>query len=228
MDSPGFGTDRADAAEAVRAYLVAIRGGAPFLSGADGRLLLLWLDQGVPLPIMLSCIDRVAARRQQRHARSRLTLTRCKSEVRKAWGSASDEGQSKAQPAPVDDARTDLRRWLEHVSAAPPPTDLGGAFVRLVRTCQGLCDGPPASAQHLGASAMDAVRRFHEAVWDAHPDLDGLRTHAAATLSGLNLPLAMETELIEEGARATLRRQTPLVSAEKLWDSLTRPEGSLA
>jgi len=225
MDSSGFGTDRADAAEAVRAYLVAIRGGAPFLSGADGRLLLVWLEQGVPVPLMLTCIDRVAARRQQQHARSRLTLTRCKSEVRKAWGSASDEERPKAQPTPVDDARPDLMRWLEQVSAAPPPTDLHGAFARLIHTCRGLCDGPPASAEHLGASAMDAIRRFHEAAWDAHPDLDGLRTSAAAALSGLDLPMSMETALIEEGARATLRRHTPLVSAEKLWDSLSRPEG---
>ena len=33
-------------AEEVRAYLVAVRGGAPFLSAADGRLLIHWLEQG--------------------------------------------------------------------------------------------------------------------------------------------------------------------------------------
>ena len=228
MDSSGFGTDRADAAEAVRAYLVAIRGGAPFLSAADGRLLLVWLEQGMPVPLVLSCIDRVAARRQEQHARSRLTLTRCKSEVRKAWGSVSDDAPPEAQTTPVDDARPALKGWLEQVAAAPPPVDLGGAFAHLVRTCQGLCSGPPASAEHLGAATMEAIRRFHEAVWDAHPDLEGLRSSAALALSGLELPLAMETALIEEGARATLRRQTPLVSAEKLWDSLSRPEGSQA
>ena len=47
----------ADAAEEVRAWLVTARGGAPFLSGADGRLLVSWLEAGVSVADLLRAID---------------------------------------------------------------------------------------------------------------------------------------------------------------------------
>ena len=68
-------------AEEVTAYLVTLRGGAPFLSGADGRLLVRWLDQGVPVPTILTALDQVAERRRKRRTRSRLSLNAAKGVV---------------------------------------------------------------------------------------------------------------------------------------------------
>ena len=50
----------ADKAEEVRAYVVAVRGGAPFLSAADGRLLVQWLERGISVGRILAAIDEVA------------------------------------------------------------------------------------------------------------------------------------------------------------------------
>ena len=59
-------------AEEVRAYLVQIRGGAPFLSGADGQVLIRWLDDEIPVPAILSAIDSVCERRRAKRASSAL------------------------------------------------------------------------------------------------------------------------------------------------------------
>ena len=48
----------AEEAEEVRAYLVNLRGGAPFLSGADSQLLDGWLTDGVPVAVIMASMDR--------------------------------------------------------------------------------------------------------------------------------------------------------------------------
>ena len=68
-------------AEEVRAYLVAVRGGAPFLSAADGRLLLEWLEQGFSVARILAGVDDVAEKRRKKMTRGRLTLSACRRTV---------------------------------------------------------------------------------------------------------------------------------------------------
>ena len=81
-DDPNAVDDtRSSQAEQVRAYLVHVRGGAPFLSGADGRLLLSWLEAGISVPKILVAIDKTAARRRAKRSRSRLTLNACRKSV---------------------------------------------------------------------------------------------------------------------------------------------------
>ena len=57
--------EKARAAEVVSRYVVMLRGGAPFLSAADGKLLLSWLDRGLSVPIILAGVDKVAERRRK-------------------------------------------------------------------------------------------------------------------------------------------------------------------
>lgn len=64
----------ADAAEEVRAWLVSARGGAPFLSGADARLLADWLESGVSVADLLRAIDETARHRRSRRLRGPFTL----------------------------------------------------------------------------------------------------------------------------------------------------------
>ncbi len=66
------------AAEEVRAHLVAVRGGAPFLSPADAELLLRWLDEGVAVSSILLAIERAAESRRKRRSRLPLTLGKAK------------------------------------------------------------------------------------------------------------------------------------------------------
>ena len=113
-------------AEEVRAYLVALRGGAPFLSSADGRLLVKWLDAGIPVPLILTALDRVAARRAAGRQRSRLTLNAARKEVEGLWG------MPEARPAPAVAAETTaaLRAWADAVAAG------GAAVAGLVSAAQ--------------------------------------------------------------------------------------------
>lgn len=72
--SSGGAEALADAAEEVRAWLVSARGGAPFLSGADARLLADWLESGVAVADLLRAIDETARHRRARRLRGPFTL----------------------------------------------------------------------------------------------------------------------------------------------------------
>lgn len=63
-----------EAAEEVRDHLVALRGGAPFLSPRDALALVRWLDEGVAVPLILLALERAAARRRANRARTPLSL----------------------------------------------------------------------------------------------------------------------------------------------------------
>ena len=71
------------AAEQVAAYLVNVRGGAMFLSGADVRLLAQWLDEAIPVPAILCAIDKVSEKRRANRVKTRLSLNRCKGTLKK-------------------------------------------------------------------------------------------------------------------------------------------------
>jgi hypothetical protein len=199
------------AAEEVRAYLVALRGGAPFLSGADARLLVGWLDQGVPVPLILSSLDRVAARRQARRVRSRMSLNSARREVEKAWGSP--------QAVPVNQiaapAITALDGWLDAVATA------GGSVVAGLVTAGRDRIGEGGDVASLVADLSGACRRFHDAQWRSDPDqqrrLEALARDDLADLKD-KVNASVFRDLVEESARAQLRARWPLVCAAEVWD----------
>jgi hypothetical protein len=207
-------------AEEVRAYLVALRGGAPFLSGSDGRLLVKWLDSGVPVPTILSALDIVSERRRKRRTKSRLTLGAAKREVTKAVGSTTPAAAKPPghQPRALDMAReafmTDLAA-MPGAEAFPGPRD---ALVAAVAAATG------ADATDTATRIIGACRLFHEATWETLPpsEQEALRGDARESLSGLasSLDAAILTDLIEEAARNTLRARFPLVSAREAWARL--------
>lgn len=217
---------RAAAAEEVRAYLVAIRGGAPFLSGADGRLLVDWLDQGVPVPHILGCIDRVAERRRTRRAKSRLTLSRCKSEVRKTWGSGASAPKPQTEPEAPEAFDTLLHRaldhWIDSLAASPVAPPLADAWSELLGELRALGTTEHLQLEPLATSAIGLCRRFHERAWDECVDQDALRQAARSELESIAGALDQRTlaALVEESAHSKLRQQLPQVSAERVWDTL--------
>ncbi len=194
-------------AESVRAYLVAVRGGAPFLSSADGRLLLGWLEQGVPVPLILSAIDDAADRRQKKRARNRLTLRGCRRRVEKRWGAA---------PVPPPRAEVGpLRQWLAEVAA------LGPDAAALVTAASARVD-EGGELESLVGDLADACRRFHETAWQglSAPAQATHREGAAAELATLrdHVKPAVWNDLVEEAARARLRQAWPLICASAVWD----------
>ena len=187
-------------------HLVALRGGGPFLSGADGALLVEWLENEIPASIIVVAIERVAERRRKRRVKSRLALCSCKAEVKRlCQGGPSRGGAAPEQvPEPAGDREGDLAVLERRALAALEALPLG------------------APAQRADA-AMDIVRRFHLQVWEAATDEhEQLLAAAGEELGGLRSGMSERRwrEALEEVARDLLRQRFPRLSAVAVWDRL--------
>ena len=137
-----------------RAYVVAARGGAPFLSAADGRLLVRWLESGISVARILAAVDEVAEKRRKKRTRGRLTLSACKAALRAG---------SQARPqSPVPGAS--LSTYTAALREMTVCSTLEGERQRLIRRIEGI-DGA-LGPEHLATEAVVAVRSFQEAAWN--------------------------------------------------------------
>lgn len=229
---PEAGTPAADrdrdvegrAAE-VSDYLVAIRGGAPFLSARDNHLLLGWLEAGLPVPCILAGIDDVALRRRRKRVQSRLTLTACKKAIESARGrtpTSADPDTDISQPrttAPGLAGLAALATELAHQSVSPP---LLPELQALVLTLSDLASRSE-HVDQIGRQAAAAVTRFHTAAWKAATsEHEALRKQAEAQLAPMRdiLRGPAWSDMVEEVARDLLRQRTPAVSARRVWDTI--------
>ncbi|MEL6347524.1 MAG: hypothetical protein AAFV53_30720 [Myxococcota bacterium] len=207
----------ASQAEDVRAYLVNLRGGAPFLSGADSQLLLNWLSDGVPVPVILASIDRVAVRRRKRRTRGRISLHACRGEVRRMMG------RGRARPAPRRSAPGGLARLAIQIAALTIAPVLAPHRDALADELSKLDKDGPADLEDRARQAITASRRFHESVWETLTDQrQALLDDAAAELEPLKTLLkgTAWAAAVEEVARDRVRARFPLVSAQVIWDRL--------
>ena len=206
-------------AETVRAYLVELRGGAPFLSGADSRLLVRWLEAGVPVPVITAALDAAAEKRRKRRgkgkpARSRLTLGAARSAVEK-----HTKGPSQIQVGGL----ASWRRELQHMEVGPALQDARAELLLAIDAI------PSADIDAAGRAAIQACRAFQAAAWDAaESESDTLREAARAQLRALEhiLDAGAFSAAIEEVARDMVHARTPLVSAKVVWDRLTDGESA--
>lgn len=203
-------------AEEVRAHLALLRGGAPFLSAVDGRLLVRWLEGGVPVVLILSALDRAAEKRQRaaRPARGRLGLGAVRAAVDKAVGAA-------AAPAPAVAVSEAWAAWCAAVQAAPVAPADAPAHAALCAALAAV--SPGAGPEERLHAALTAVRAFHVAAAAADPARHAqLRDAAAVALGALEgaLDAAAFTELVEEAAGAALRGLYPSFSTAALRESL--------
>lgn len=191
----------ADAAQIV-SHLVALRGGAPFLSSLDSRTLYLWLSGGVPVTMILRALEDAAERRQRRRVKSPLSLQAAKVSL-KALRAAPPA------PPPPPGAWT---LYLETLAAQGDP--LYAEAARRLGALQGEGDA-------LARQAIEVCRGLWIDAWEqAEPQV--YRAQAMLEL-GEHLTGMAEPErerVIEEVARAVHRRAWPLLSAGKIWDSL--------
>jgi hypothetical protein len=190
-------------AEEVRAWLVQLRGGAPFLSAADGKLLADWLDARVPVLTILHGIEVVAERRRAKRTRTPFTLVSCRTTVEKL----SKRAQAWRVP-------TDLR------GALAPATGTSGADAR-VDTVLGQLAALDGEAPERARQACALLRAFHADVWDSLGDEQAaLLTEAAADLADLGALLGEEAfaRACEEHARDRVRARYPTLSATRVWE----------
>ena len=199
-----------DAAEEVRAHLVALRGGAPFLSSRDAALLVGWLDQGVGVGTIVTALERAAEARRKARSRIPLSLAGAKRHLAKvARGGVT---ALPAGPHPFEPLGQELKR-----QAARDPR--GDALAGLAAELSGL---PVEDAETLLRGALGAVRRFFTGAWDGMGAAERAdRLHdAGRELEGIAQDLDEATLIAatEEAARDRLRQDYPLLTAARLWD----------
>lgn len=139
-------------AEEVRAHLVCLRGGAPFLSSNDGLLLEDWFDRGVSVAAILSALERCADARRKKASRLPLTLSAAKRHLGKP---------GVAVQRVVRDRREGhaLAPLVERVQG------LDGAGV--LELAEGLLAVDTDDAERALRAALALVRRFVHVRWEA-------------------------------------------------------------
>lgn len=190
-----------DAAEEVRAWLVQLRGGAPFLSSADGELLSTWLEAGVPVVTILRGLEAVGERRRAKRTRTPFTLRSCKATVERLAGRKS------AWRVPVD-----LAAALAPEVVAP--VDPVAALLAELRALEG-------SAEARADRACVLLRQFHQQVWDGLGDeRNALITAAEEELAPLREALGAEAfrRACEEHARDRVRTRYPTLTVARVWE----------
>lgn len=203
---PSFPDAIAAQAEEVRAWFVELRGGAPFLSSKDGRLLIQWLEADLPVSAIFLAIEKVAARRQARRTRTPFHLDDCEATLKKLVKERTS--QPRATP--------DLARAM-----ASPPVDLSEAEALLLgQTLTQLSNIPEGPAEDRARAACRIVQGFHSALWELYrPQHPQMIEAAAKALEDLAALLGNGlARAAEERAKEQLRQRYPALSATRIWE----------
>lgn len=204
-----------EAAEAVRSQLVVLRGGAPFLSPDDARLLGTWLDQGWTAAQIVHALERAADARRRRPRRTPLSLRSARPHLGKASkGALPPSARSEPRRHPLQAIADALRAAAVENPRADALNDLADQLLAL-----------PTDDLHLlearaGTLGRDFLRRAWEdmAAWERRARLDD----ALESLSGLGdllTPAALQASA-EEIARDQLRQRYPWISAATIRQAL--------
>lgn len=193
-----------DAAAEVLAHLVSLRGGAPFLSPTDARLLMGWLNQGVPVPLLLHALEQAAEARRKKRLRTPLSLRAAKKAVMKWTG--------EPPPTPVPEPRGALGPLIQALR------DSGrAAYLPVISAFEGL-DG---EREAIVGQALQISRAFFEQTWE-QGDRAAWMAQAREELTSLEgqVPAPRLAQLVEEVARDLMRQDHPLLSATRIWDTV--------
>lgn len=202
-----------EAAEHVRAHLVALRGGALFLSSADTLQLLDWFDRGVSVAAILCALECAAEARRKRRSRVPLGLRQARRHLKPAKQQLRvGVDQCKPLAALVGAARDQARREGEQALAA------------LADALEALPDGEP---EQVAEQALTRIARWLDEQWNALAGAERQRLLAAA-VAGLGDLADLVDErtlgsLAEEAARDAIRARYPWSSTTAVFQ-LVAPE----
>jgi hypothetical protein len=203
-----------EAVDQVTAHLALLRGGGLFLSSLDARLLVKWLDRGVPASRIVLALEMAAERRRGRRLRSPLKLSSCKGILEKLLAGALQPTAPRVAGLPLV------------APALPPPEGSPDTLALAALDAIDALDEPdPTRRADL---AMTIVRRFHEEAWRlAEAEHEALRAAASRELEEWAASLEEDElrEAVEELARDRLRRRFPMLSASSVWDRLFNQPG---
>jgi len=189
-----------EAAEQVRAHLVMVRGGAPFLSPIDAKLLVEWLDSAVPVDVILTAIEEAAGRRSKTRMKRPITLKGVKSGVKKGLKKSFSPTKVEALPRLIARLEKSGDELLQQASVQ---------FSELSVANLGKTDLLPA--------VLEVARRFHEEVWEG-ADQGLLKAQAEEEIGDLREMLSEERykTAVEEVARDNCRKRYKLLCATQL------------
>ena len=210
-DLSGVPREHREAAEAVRAHLVSVRGGAVFLSPADALKLVGWLDDEVPVPDILRAIERAAEYRSKSRSRLPLGLGR----VARHLGRPTRGAFGGTAPKLSDGLHPLLALIAERAAGDP----LEALLTDLARQLAAL----PSDPRHA-ERAMTCIADFHQRVFMALPAArrSALRERARTGMGDL-VHLLDERQLLailEENARYAAREGYAWLSAATVWELL--------
>lgn len=202
-------------AETISQYLISLRGGAPFLSGADCRLLVQWLDDDVPVPAILSALEKVALRRRSKRVKTRLSLNASKNELRKILTKNTTPPKRPNDghifSALSQQLRTNLSDFASGIEAQKT----------LAQELLNINDEQ--DDKKIANEALSLLATFHQSIWEEcsaqHFELLSQAEVEIATMKDI-IPSARWNELVEEIARDRLREHFPLCSAEQIWNAI--------
>ena len=222
-----FPPSHQESAEHIRAYLVGIRGGAPFLSGADCRLLVDWLDDEVPMPAILCAIDRVSLRRRSKRVRTRLSLNSCKGELNKVLSKgkglpAFDTEATNNEESPPLNGLALLSHKI--ISSLNKDKKFVKEQIILAEAIQKISTDDR-DHQSIATDAIQLITTFHIDIWQRSIAKHELFTQEAEEeLSDLQslLSAIRWQEAVDEVARDRLRAQFPLLTAQMIWNALNQ------
>ncbi len=211
-----------ESAEQVAAYLVNVRGGAMFLSGADAQLLAQWLDEAIPVPAILCAIDKVAAKRRAKRVKTRLSLNRCKATLTKLLYTKT--GQPVVEVQKVDTYAAVLAQWSLDIRNAWGPDSI---LVDEQRSFANRLDYASRQAwtrEEFAENIIVWINDFQDDAWAQYGSLQmEWIEDAEIELQHLKRLLTGQrwVEAVEEVARDRLRQFFPLIQAQELWDRFT-------
>ena len=196
---------RQHAAEQVRAHLVTLRGGAPFLSSADGQLLLRWLDEEVPVARICVALEHAAQARRKRPSRIPLSLSHAKRHLGKVMPIPRKQ---EPDTHPFTALATKLRQ------------ETGAARLRFAALADALLALPDDDA--LVDDGVEALRVLYEALWADLPKAVRQEALEDAIDRLGDMPAGLDESVVmaaaEEQARLHHLAQWPWLSANTLWE----------
>ena len=200
--TPHVSLDIQNAAEEVRAHLVYLRGGAPFLSSADTALLVQWLDQAIPTAVILHALEHAAERRRKRRSKIPLRLSHAKRYLPKAHQRLATHQPSATSDHPLSSLTTHL------------PSDAATTLLAL----------PVDDPALLVSQACAIFRQVIDTRWQELDATDRatLRAQSEDELADLISTLRDDQReaLIDETSRDLLRQRYPMLSAATVWSLL--------
>ena len=202
-----------EAAEVIRAHLVSLRGGAPFLSPIETQVLDEWLRDGLSVPAILEALEAVADSRRKSPRKTPFTLSSAQRHLQKLRGRV-EQPRTAPRAHPLRDLASEIR--------ASALDDNQGEALRALASA--LCELPSDDPNLLREQAAPLIASFHEQCWKSQtrPALDARLTRAREDLQDLEPLLDAETfeRSVEERARADLRRAYPSVTVTALTRAL--------